>query len=587
MRAIQNAALGNEEEILGGWLAQSGLADRPRLVNKLVAEKRWTRAIETVLGDFLQAVCVVNPSHHAPALPDATLVLVADGSPCNPTKEQAEDREARGRAGRTNSLDTKVQHAGRLESQLSQVLCAESIDEALQRSVSLESGQSLITPEGIWVGSGWVRINRAQRHVGLMAREQEIRDLAETRLEDEKKIGQLSHTRLELRTGIEALENERQQAQLRLTDANRQSLEGGATGIALQQDLVRARQRLEVLAQDDDTVSSELTDLCAVIAEARDRLQGRSCAWELDLQRPARQVQQDLLLVTCNEARQAANRERMAVSQILIECEALRAAQGAATVALERVTQQRNQLVTRIAELELHTQESEPPLLSYQLELDYGLSRQVEIQAELSRQRDGLTSVEQLVKSGESRRHELEKQVTLGREEVEALRIHVRELEVRREGLSERFAATGMVLAEVIALKPADANLEQWDQRLADARRSIERLGPINLAAIEEFSEQSERKTYFDSQHADLSAALQTLEHAIRRIDRESRTRFQETFDNINAGLKHLFPRLFGGGHAYLTLEGDDLLVAGVTVMARPPGKRNSHIHLLSGVKKR
>ena len=130
------------------------------------------------------------------------------------------------------------------------------------------------------------------------------------------------------------------------------------------------------------------------------------------------------------------------------------------------------------------------------------------------------------------------------------------------------------------------ANVNPGHCALGLAKVTTHRLGPINLAAISEFSEQSERKTYLDAQYADLSAALETLEHAIRRIDRETRTRFQETFDNINTGLKRLFPRLFGGGHAYLSLDGDDLLSAGVTVMARPPGKRNSHIHLLSGGEK-
>ena len=162
----------------------------------------------------------------------------------------------------------------------------------------------------------------------------------------------------------------------------------------------------------------------------------------------------------------------------------------------------------------------------------------------------------------------------------------VRELEVRRETLAERFAATGIAMTDMEGHLPENADAGEWDQRLQAVRASVERLGPINLAAISEFSEQSERKTYLDSQHADLSAALETLEHAIRRIDRETRTRFQETFDNINTGLKRLFPRLFGGGHAYLTLDGDDLLSSGVTVMARPPGKRNSHIHLLSGGEK-
>jgi len=121
---------------------------------------------------------------------------------------------------------------------------------------------------------------------------------------------------------------------------------------------------------------------------------------------------------------------------------------------------------------------------------------------------------------------------------------------------------------------------------LEKARRRIDRLGPINLAAIDEFKEQSERKEYLDSQLADLNDALATLEGAIRKIDRETRSRFRETYNNVNDGFKRLFPKLFGGGHAYLELTGDDLLSAGIAVMARPPGKRNSTIHLLSGGEK-
>jgi chromosome segregation protein len=104
--------------------------------------------------------------------------------------------------------------------------------------------------------------------------------------------------------------------------------------------------------------------------------------------------------------------------------------------------------------------------------------------------------------------------------------------------------------------------------------------------AIEEYEEQSERKGYLDKQYEDLVQALTTLEDAIRKIDRETRTRFKETFDKVNTGFQSLFPRLFGGGHAYLELIGDEILDSGVRVMARPPGKRNSTIHLLSGGEK-
>ena len=114
----------------------------------------------------------------------------------------------------------------------------------------------------------------------------------------------------------------------------------------------------------------------------------------------------------------------------------------------------------------------------------------------------------------------------------------------------------------------------------------IQRLGAINLASIDVLQEQTERKEYLDAQFAYLTEALDTLEAAIRRIDRETRTRFKETYDKVNDGIKRIFPRLFGGGHAYLELADDDLLSAGVNVMARPPGKRNSTIHLLSGGEK-
>ncbi|MBL8200561.1 MAG: chromosome segregation protein SMC [Chromatiales bacterium] len=573
LRVIQNAALGNEEEILGGWLAESGLADNRRLVQQLVAEPRWTRAIETVLGDFLQAVCVSDVGQHAGSLPEATLVLLEESS-------DGQDVPA-------DSLAARVQHAGHVRGHLAAVTCVESVDEALQRRSDLRAGQSLITPDGIWLGRGWVRVNRAQRYVGMMAREREIRELGAAVIDDDAQIAALGQARLDLRGEIDALERERQQVQVRLADANRQSLESASMAATLHQDLERARHRLDVLAHDEESVRNELTELRAVIDEARVRLQAaEQRLGELDGQRPGRRDQQEVLLAAYNVARESAEAQRTAVGQILIEFESRRAAQGAAVAALERVTQQRNQLVERIAVLETNTRDSAAPLQAYQAELDGQLARQVEVQAEMARQRDGLTAVEQRVKAGENRRHELEKLVGGEREAVEALRMQVRELEVRGEALTERFAATGFVLADVMAQTPAEADAEAWDQRLAQTRASIERLGPINLAAIDEFSEQSERKAYLDSQHADLSSALETLEHAIRRIDRESRTRFQETFDNINNGLKRLFPRLFGGGHAYLTLEGDDFLAAGVTVMARPPGKRNSHIHLLSGGEK-
>jgi len=160
------------------------------------------------------------------------------------------------------------------------------------------------------------------------------------------------------------------------------------------------------------------------------------------------------------------------------------------------------------------------------------------------------------------------------------------EIKVRRDTIAEELEASQDRLLNDIQLMEEGVELKSTEQQLADVTRKLERIGAVNLVAIDEFEQSKERKVYLDEQHADLTEAMQTLETAINKIDRETRTRFKETFDELNAGFKTFFPKLFGGGSAYLELTSNDMLDTGVAVMARPPGKRNSSIHLLSGGEK-
>ncbi len=197
-----------------------------------------------------------------------------------------------------------------------------------------------------------------------------------------------------------------------------------------------------------------------------------------------------------------------------------------------------------------------------------------------------MEEVEAQLRDFDQTRLQIDQSAESARNDVNDANLAVRELGVRREGFAEQFNETDFELEPLLEGLDAEATIDTWDEKVEKLRKRIDRLGPINLAAIDEFKEQSERKEYLDSQLADLNDALSTLESAIRKIDRETRSRFRETYDNVNAGFQRLFPKLFGGGHAYLELTGDDLLSAGITVMARPPGKRNSTIHLLSGGEK-
>jgi chromosome segregation protein len=214
------------------------------------------------------------------------------------------------------------------------------------------------------------------------------------------------------------------------------------------------------------------------------------------------------------------------------------------------------------------------------------LRRRAEIEAELRAARVASDELDALLREHDAARFAVEQRLDAARSSLDEARLAAEQVRVRREGVAEQLAATNFEFAALVAQIAADATVAVWESQLEETKGKIERLGQVNLAAIGEFKEQSERKEYLDRQCKDLTDALETLESAMRKIDRETRTRFQDTFDRVNAGLKEKFPRLFGGGHAYLELTGEDSNAAGVSVMARPPGKRNSTISQLSGGEK-
>jgi chromosome segregation protein len=222
----------------------------------------------------------------------------------------------------------------------------------------------------------------------------------------------------------------------------------------------------------------------------------------------------------------------------------------------------------------------------YDEQLAERLERRITLDQELAAAREAVESVEMFIRELDEARMSTERRVEAARQLLDEVRMSLQESKVRRETLSEQFVATQFEFDQVLAALTPEADIATWEAELAEIAGKIERLGQVNLAAIDEFKEQSERKEYLDRQYGDLTEALDTLESAMRKIDKETRTRFQDTFDRVNAGLKERFPRLFGGGHAYLELAGEDVLNAGVAIMARPPGKRNSTINQLSGGEK-
>ena len=278
--------------------------------------------------------------------------------------------------------------------------------------------------------------------------------------------------------------------------------------------------------------------------------------------------------------------DREQAQEVAIKVESRRSALSSIAAGLDRLRQQLEQLSGRRDLLTEQIAQSEAPLQELAGKLEAFLQQRIAVEQELTAARQALEAAESRMRTLDQGRMDAEATVEAARARLEDVRMAAQELKIRHQTLLEQFTATQFDLATVYQEMAAEADIASWEQTLSEMAAKIERLGQVNLAAIDEFQEQSERKEYLDRQFKDLTDALETLETAIRKIDRETRARFQDTFDRVNAGLKDRFPRLFGGGHAYLELTGEDILSAGVSIMARPPGKRNVTINQLSGGEK-
>ncbi|MFQ5608655.1 MAG: chromosome segregation protein SMC [Woeseiaceae bacterium] len=573
LEALQQAALGENQDDLHGWIASQDLDDRPRLAQELQVEKPWEHAVETVLGDFLQAICVTRCEEHLAGLPTVDLMLVNGGSEAN---------------GSANTLLGMVRNAGSAAPLLGAVRIVSTLDEALAAQHHLHNGESVITPDGIWLGQGWVRVSRGQRESGgLITREQDIRELRDQVRDFEQRVVRLEKDRRMTRERLAQLEPQRAVINRDLTEANRGLGEAATALTSLRQDFDRMKERLAALSRDSQSVRDEIEAMQTAIRESRAHLGHATAALErVEDRRPTLEAQREHLQSEFEQARDRAAADRAETARINVEYESRRASRESASTTLTRIGAQRAQLQDRVDTLTDAIASAQSPMDGLRENLDTELQREVGVKRELDEHRRDLDNADAQLRAREVSRSECETKVASARQSVDRLRMQVREIQVRREGVEEQFAQLGLDLTDVAESLDGSAQVEQWDEQLVSVRRRIERLGAINLAAIEEFDEQSERQKYLEAQFADLTSALDTLEGAIRKIDRETRTRFKETFDNVNAGMQKLFPKLFGGGHAYLNLDGEDLLNAGVTVMARPPGKRNSTIHLLSGGEK-
>ena len=222
----------------------------------------------------------------------------------------------------------------------------------------------------------------------------------------------------------------------------------------------------------------------------------------------------------------------------------------------------------------------------FQEQLQQQLTLRGEREQALKRAREELEGAEQTLRTTEQERLASEQKLAPAREHINELRLKEQEARLAEESYASQLAEAQADDEALLPLLEEGVRASKLQGEINRLNEDMTALGAVNLAALDELSTARERKTYLDAQSQDLTEAVETLETAIRRIDRETRARLQETFDAVNQHFGELFPALFGGGEARLLMTGEEILDAGVQVIARPPGKRNASIHLLSGGEK-
>ena len=579
LEALQQAAVSGGKK-LDAWLADNALDTKPRLLSQLKVEPKWQKSVEMVLGDALQAVCVDGIDAVAEllgSLEQGSLVLLDVQKGNTPTTK-----------GNLIALNDKVSGNVDASSLLKGVYVADSLNEALSARDQLDANESIITSEGIWLGSNWLRVKReADGEASVLARQKDLETVDQNILVLEKDVDSLSEELSQHRDNVKHDEAEREQLRRSLDEANKLFHEQQSKLSGMQVRIEQEGVRRQKLASDIDEAKEQMSLESEHLGQSRIVLEEAIGLMEKDTdQKEALLTRRDDIRGKLDQSRQRARHDKDKLHALAMRHQSIKTQLQSIRESMQRLQEQSSRLEQRKQQLQSSLGDNDDPTEEHKIELEALLEKRIAVEEELTTSRKQFETVEQQLRDAEQSRSRVENELQSLRGLLTDARLSAQTVQIKRETIAKQLLDEGSDLEALLAELPENASEEPFETELEQLGGRITRLGAINLAAIDEYKIESERKNYLDAQDGDLREALETLENAILKIDKETRTRFKETFDQVNSGIQELFPKVFGGGHAYIELTGDDLLDAGVTIMARPPGKRNSTIHLLSGGEK-
>ena len=580
LEALQQAAL--SDELTQEWLQNQNLDQLDRLGDQIAVDEGWEYALETVLGQQFQALCVssiANIKSHLESFTQGQLTFV--------------DNRPTGGSQYSPSIDApliidKIKSNQCLDTWLTGIYAVDHLEEALKLQSSLASQESIVTRDGMWLGPNWLRIKKSSAdHTSVLQRKQQIDELQQSLSLLERNCHDQEASLEASEFNLSEIESQRDMLLASIKDKN-DTLSHLKTTLGtkqsrcqqLEQQLQQTHHEIDELALQQQQLQEEKTRTDDSIVRLEAALQEQESTKSL-LQERKEQCQQTLM-----EARSQAQAAKQRADELGIRVTANENQLNLLRQTVSRAQRQIEQLQERRDSLKLNLAETDSPLSNLSEQLQKELTQHVEVEQSLKEAQSQLRELTTKMGQLNDERDSLIKSVSLFKDELQALHMKEQEYKVRQDTIVEQLQVTDTDLHDTIATLPEDAGLSAWQNQLDNVSQRISKLGPINLGAIEEFEVLTERKTYLDTQHSDLQEALDSLDGAIKKIDRETRGRFKEVYEKVNENFQTYFPKIFGGGRAYLELEENDMLTSGVMVKAQPPGKRNTTIHMLSGGEK-
>lgn len=580
LEALQAKALGKDTQAKSDWLSSQGLSDSVYLAEKLEVEKGWEKAVETVLFSFIQGLVLENRQIDQFALQlqsDFSLTLLE-------WPQTATNRESNPEC-LVHYIGNKQFLPKTIFDLLACVRVARSLEEAV--SIAKTSGQSVITTDGLWVGPDWISCQaQSEDESGMLVREEKLKIVTHSISEQEEKLGELQLNLEDCEKALKDLDLQKETLQQEKNTNQKEiiSLEGELRMKLnkIEQHQKRAAQIEGDLKESRDSIAHYQQDINVSRSSLNKALDDMSQF--NDLQESLSQ-QKEAIQESLNGAKHHLKEISGKKQELALKLQTLRTNITALTSNIERFKEQIETAKARVQAIIQALAKNEEPLVPLKNELQINLDKRLEIEDHLNNARDKVAHIDNQLRESEHALTQFEQNLQKLREQLEHVRMEWQALCVRKENAAERLKDAPSI-ETILAGTPEGATEAGWQERINEIEARINKLGAINLAAIEEFDAAKERKEYLDAQLNDLTEALTTLENAIKKIDKETRMKFEETFNQVNDEFMRLFPRLFGGGQAQLTMTGEDLLDTGITLMARPPGKKNSSIQLLSGGEK-